>query len=186
MFYSIEEAKQKSENDKVVAIAEAKKAQMRIKINDLRKSFKDLTVKNDNLVSRLKLAESEFALEESIKEQVIGQINEKIDITYKELAWNSEKCKVMLDKLHRKYKEMIDCDYIVLTTFDNSIEVASFRTVALPRDMEQYKEELKSQYLSKLAEKRKNENQGENTSECLLFQNLSSFVVLCKLVQKNE
>lgn len=164
MFYSIEEEKQKSENDKVLAIAEAKKAQMRIKINDLRKSFKEMTTKNDNLVSRLKLAESEFALEESIKEQVIGQINEKVEITHKELAWNSEKCRIMLDKLQRKYKEMIDCDYIVLTTFDDAIEVASFRTVALPRDMEAYKDELKEQYLSKLAEKRKNENQGENTS----------------------
>ena len=53
--YSIEEAKQKSENDKVIAIAETKKQEMRNKIGDLRKSFRDFAIKNDQLVPRLKL-----------------------------------------------------------------------------------------------------------------------------------
>lgn len=53
--YSIEQAKQKSENDKMVSIAENKKQEMRQKINDLRKMFKELMTKNDQLVPRLRL-----------------------------------------------------------------------------------------------------------------------------------
>ena len=56
--YSIEQAKLKSENDKMIAIAESKKLEMRQKINELRKTFKDLTVKNDQLVPRLRLSKS--------------------------------------------------------------------------------------------------------------------------------
>lgn len=101
--YSIEQAKQKSENDKMIAVAESKKQDMRQKINQLRKNFKDLLVKNDQLVPRLKLGKNEFLLEESIKEQVLEQINDKINLTWKELAWQSEKCRLLLDKLQSKY-----------------------------------------------------------------------------------
>ena len=176
MYYSIEEAKQKSEHDKVLAIAETKKNQMRQKINELRKLFKEMINKNENLVPRLKLETSEFAMEDSIKNQVLGQINEKVDITYKELAWQSEKCRLMLEKLQSKYKDMIECDYIVLSTFDDLYEVASFRTVALPKDMEKYKKELEEQYLTKLLEKQKNENQQENTSKKLFNFFISFFL----------
>jgi hypothetical protein len=53
--YSIEQAKQKSEYDKMMANAESKKQDMRLKVHQLRKSFKDLLGKNDQLVPRLKL-----------------------------------------------------------------------------------------------------------------------------------
>ena len=153
--YSIEQAKQKSEYDKMIAIAEGKKSEMRQKINNLRKLFKDLTIKNDQLVPRLKLSRDEFMLEESIKEHVINQINEKIDITYRELAWQSEKCRLMLEKVQSKFKDVIDCDHVVVHSFDKSINVATFRTVCLPKDMEAYKAELEIQYLAKLLEKQK-------------------------------
>jgi hypothetical protein len=39
----------------MIATAESKKQEMRLKINQLRKTFKDLTVKNDQLVPRLRL-----------------------------------------------------------------------------------------------------------------------------------
>ena len=42
----------------MIAIAESKKLEMRQKINELRKMFKDLTVKNDQLVPRLRLSKS--------------------------------------------------------------------------------------------------------------------------------
>jgi hypothetical protein len=110
----------------MIAIAESKKLEMRQKITELRKMFKDLTVKNDQLVPRLRLSKSvkklkllyiiklvltkfysiwdfkEFLLEESIKQQVLNQINEKISLTYRELAWNKEKCRISLEKLKSK------------------------------------------------------------------------------------
>ncbi|CAF0711556.1 unnamed protein product [Brachionus calyciflorus] len=160
--YSIEQAKQKSEHDKMISIAEAKKAEMRQKINGLRKMFKDLSTKNDQLVPRLKLNKDEFLLEESIKQQVVNQINEKIDITYRELAWNSEKCRLMLEKVQSTFKDVIDCDHVIVHSFDHSVNVSTFRTVALPKDMEAYKAELEKQYYIKLLEKQKTKENLDN------------------------
>ena len=51
---------------------------------------------------------------------------------------------------------MIDCEHIMVFTFDGSLSVSTFRTVTLPKDMENYKNELEKQYLAKLLEKEKN------------------------------
>ena len=53
---------------------------------------------------------------------------------------------------------MVDCEHIVVFTFDGSITVNSFRSIALPKDMENYKVELEKQYLAKLLEKQKNKD----------------------------
>jgi hypothetical protein len=69
--YSIEQAKQKSEKDKMIATAESKKQEMRLKINQLRKTFKDLTVKNDQLVPRLRLDRNVIKFERTIEDFVL-------------------------------------------------------------------------------------------------------------------
>jgi hypothetical protein len=56
--YSLEQEKQKSEHDKMVAIAEGKKLEMRQRITELRKSFKELLNKNEQLVPRIKLGKN--------------------------------------------------------------------------------------------------------------------------------
>jgi len=42
----------------MIAVAEAKKQEMRQKISELRKMFRELLVKNDQLVPRLKLSKN--------------------------------------------------------------------------------------------------------------------------------
>ena len=69
--YSIEQAKQKSEKDKMIATAESKKQEMRLKINQLRKTFKDLTVKNDQLGPRLRLDRNVIKFERTIEDFVL-------------------------------------------------------------------------------------------------------------------
>ena len=91
----------------MISISESKKQEMRTKITNLRKLFKDLTLKNDQLVPRLKLNKNEFLLEDSIKQQVLSQMNDKVQLTYKELAWHTEKCRIMLDKLQFRFKDVM-------------------------------------------------------------------------------
>jgi hypothetical protein len=120
--YSIEQSKQKSEHDKMMSNAEAKKQDMRKKINELRAKYKELTSKNEQLplqiqmkkdvrnhcfrgnLSVFEMTESifhlkEFVFEESVKNQVLHQINERIKLTHRELAWYSEKCRLSLEKV---------------------------------------------------------------------------------------
>ena len=56
--YSIEQSKLKAEQDKMIVVAETKKQEMRQKITELRKMFRELLVKNDQLVPRLKLSKN--------------------------------------------------------------------------------------------------------------------------------
>lgn len=67
---------------------------------------------------------------------------------------------------------MIDCDYIVVYTFDQTLNVSTFRTVALPKDMEQYKTELERQYLAKLLEKQKTKDNLDNSGFKIIFLEL--------------
>jgi hypothetical protein len=103
-------------------------------------------------------------LEESIKEQVFNQINEKIITTRKELAWQAERCRILHDKIRSKFVDVIDCPLVVLFSFEGSFSVSSFRTVALPKDMEAYKSELEKIYLAKLLEKMRNNENADNGS----------------------
>ena len=84
---------------------------------------------------------------------MLDRINEKIQLTYRELAWNSEKCRIALDKLQSKFKDVIDCESILVFTFDETLNVSTFRSIRLPRDMEAYRQELERQYQIKLLDK---------------------------------
>lgn len=92
------------------------------------------------------------------------QVQDKINLTYRELAWQSEKCRLLLDKLKSRFKDVIECDHIVVYTFDQlePLFVTSFRTVTLPKDMEQYKSELEKSYYGKLMEKQKTKENIDN------------------------
>ena len=61
----------------------------------------------------------------------------------------------------KRFKDVIDCDHVVVFSFDQEYNVSSFRTVCLPKDMEEYKNELQAQYMAKLAEKQKNQENFE-------------------------
>ena len=104
-------------------------------------------------------------IEDSIKQQVLNQIKDKINLTYKELAWQAEKSSILLEKIKSKYIDVTDSNLIVLYSFDGNFNVSSFKTVSLPKDMEQYKNELEKKYLAKLLEKQKNKENAENQSK---------------------
>lgn len=113
-------------------------------------------------------------LEESIKQQVLNQINDKINLTYKELAWNAEKNSLLLEKVKSKFADVIDCGFIVLHDFKNSYTVTSFRTVSLPKDMDQYKSELERLYHGKLSDQQKGAKDGQENQGAKGAQNKSS------------
>jgi hypothetical protein len=149
----------------MMAEAEAKKKDMRQKIYQLRKTFKDLLTRNDQLMPRVRLGKQEFILEESIKNQVLNQIDDKIKLTYRELAWYSEKCRLALEKVKSRFKDVLDCEHMIVYTFDNAYQVSTFRTVQLPRDVDSFEDELIRQYTIHLKEKQKTLNGNELQSK---------------------
>ena len=75
---SIEDAKQKSEYDKMMRLAEEKKVSVRQTIDDLRTQFKSLLSRNMELPHHLRLDRKEFEMDPEIKRELQRHTDEKV------------------------------------------------------------------------------------------------------------
>ncbi|XP_067931339.1 cilia- and flagella-associated protein 44-like [Watersipora subatra] len=140
--YSIEDAKQKAEHDKMMREAEERKQEVRRIITQLRRQFKKLLEKNHELPVHLRLDSIEFEMDPEIKKELARQTQEKIDTVKKELAWDSEKQQIALDKLKMRFKAMVECERIVVKSFKSTYEVSTYRAAKLSDDFYSLKAEL--------------------------------------------
>ncbi|XP_046572732.1 cilia- and flagella-associated protein 44-like isoform X2 [Haliotis rubra] len=137
--YSIEDAKQKSEYDKMMKEAEEKKREVRRNIAKLRRQFRGVLEKNESLPRHIQLLKGEFEMDREIKSELERHTNEKIEVVRRELAWESEKHRIALEKLRKRFKDVVECDRIVLKAFLTPHEVSSFRANKLSDDFYQLK-----------------------------------------------
>ncbi|XP_068733143.1 cilia- and flagella-associated protein 44-like isoform X1 [Montipora capricornis] len=125
--YSIELEKQKAEHDRMVKLAEDKKQNIRRKIGNLRRAFKELMNKNHKLPQHVQITPDEFEIDpDLIKEQKV-EVSKKIELVRKEMAWQAEKYTIGLKKLQKRFKDNIECERIVLRAFLSPHLVTTFR-----------------------------------------------------------
>ncbi|XP_033757971.1 cilia- and flagella-associated protein 44-like isoform X3 [Pecten maximus] len=140
--YSIEDAKQKAEHDKMMKQAEEKKRDVKQRIAHLRRQFKTLLEQNENLPNHLQLRKDEFEMDREIKLELQRQKAERIAIVRKENAWESEKHRIALEKIRKRFKDVVECERIVVRAFNTSHEIASFRAAKLSDDFYTLKAEF--------------------------------------------
>ncbi|XP_069115004.1 cilia- and flagella-associated protein 44-like isoform X2 [Argopecten irradians] len=140
--YSIEDAKQKAEHDKMMKQAEEKKRDVKQRIAHLRRQFKTLLEQNENLPSHLQLMKDEFEMDREIKLELQRQKAERIAVVRKEKAWESEKHRIALEKIRKRFKDVVECERIVVRAFNTSHEIASFRAAKLSDDFYALKAEF--------------------------------------------
>ncbi|CAG2237888.1 CFAP44 [Mytilus edulis] len=133
--------------DKKIAEAKAKlpsakKREVRRQISKFRRQFKGLLEKNEGLPMNIQLKKEEFEMDREIKEELQKQRDERIEIVRRELAWESEKQRIALEKLRKRYKDVVECERIVVKAFETSHEVASFRAAKLSDDFYHMKAEF--------------------------------------------
>ncbi|XP_048588414.1 cilia- and flagella-associated protein 44-like isoform X2 [Nematostella vectensis] len=126
-FYSIELEKQKAEHDRMVKLAEEKKQKVRRKIAELRRTFKQLMNRNQDLPGHVQLATEEFIIDPEIRKELESHTQEKIDLVHREMSWESEKHAIGLRKLKNRFKDELECERIVLIAFLTEHQVSSFR-----------------------------------------------------------
>ena len=100
--YSVEDAKQKAEHDRMIKLAEEKKQHVRRQIASLRRSFVKLQQKAAQLPKHLQLDRREFVMDPDMEQQMKVQAEEKVKLVRKEMAWETEKHKIALEKLQNK------------------------------------------------------------------------------------
>uniref|UniRef100_A0A8C4RRV9 Cilia- and flagella-associated protein 44 n=1 Tax=Erpetoichthys calabaricus TaxID=27687 RepID=A0A8C4RRV9_ERPCA len=102
--YSIENAKQKMEMDRMIKEAEEKKAIKRKLLAKLQKEFKQLLLKNKDLPEHVQFHRAEFELDPRIREETEKSTAQRIRLVRKELAWEQEKQRIGLQKLQEKHQ----------------------------------------------------------------------------------
>ena len=60
--------------------------------------------------------------------------SQQISMVKKEMAWEEEKHKIALDKLKSRFKDVVECERIVVKAFNTQHEVCSFRAAKLSDD----------------------------------------------------
>jgi len=129
--YSIQQEKIQAEEDRRMAEAEKKKTEMRGKIDALRVEFEKLLETNNLLPPAEQLARDEFEVDPELRVLLEKEAAEKVEEARKELAWESEKKRIGLEKLSKAFIDDIAVEHIKLNAFRAPYFVQSFRTKKL-------------------------------------------------------
>ncbi|XP_063718325.1 cilia- and flagella-associated protein 44-like isoform X2 [Symsagittifera roscoffensis] len=140
--YSIEDAKQKAEQDRLLKLAEEKKTGLKKKIQEMRRQFKKLLLKNGEIAPHLQLHRNEFELDPQSKIMLSNETLGRTDMAVTEYAWDSEKQSLALAKLEKQFKSKLDFDSLIVQCIGSEQEVSSFRTEKLPPGFKSQKLEL--------------------------------------------
>ena len=62
-------------------------------------------------------------MDPEIKRELERQKDDKIELVEKEMAWEEEKFQIALDKLRTRFKDIVECERIIVKSFDCSHEV---------------------------------------------------------------
>ena len=99
--HSIEDAKQKAEQDRRLKQAEMKKHSVRKEVGRLRRSFLQLVQRNSDLTPPLQLPSDEFIMDPSLAAGMRERAHQQVELVRREMAWDAEKHRVALQKMEK-------------------------------------------------------------------------------------
>ncbi|KAL6756288.1 hypothetical protein V8C86DRAFT_2652820 [Haematococcus lacustris] len=149
--YTLEEAKQKAEQDALVAAAEAKKMGVREVLEQIRSEFEAMLAENAAKPESERLPRSAFEIDPGLRELVEQETLAREDVARRELAWETEKRRLALAKLKAFFLDEIEVEHIVLYAVRGKHSVTSFRTARLSPKMLQELEAVKLEEASRAA-----------------------------------
>ncbi|XP_071995060.1 cilia- and flagella-associated protein 44 isoform X2 [Engystomops pustulosus] len=129
--YSIENAKQKRQQDLLMRQAESKKAARRRELEGLRKEFRQLLTENLDLPQHMQMGRAEFEMDPRIREEMERQTSESIRSVLKELSWEQEKHRIGLKKLQARFRDQVECDTVIVRAISTEHQVATYRLLSL-------------------------------------------------------
>jgi len=138
--YSIEEAKQKTEEDNLRRAAEEKKMGVRQYLARIREEFLQLLEQNSRRSEGEQLPREAFEIDPGLRAMIESETSAKIDRARRELAWQSEKCRVALGKMKAWFVDGVECERIVLRSFStgrSQVRCTSFRVGKLSDEMQE-------------------------------------------------
>ena len=115
--YSLEEARQRAENDRKLKLAEEQKKQVLAQVNRLRKQFRQFQTQNLNLPPHIQIPAIDFIMDKQAAEDFNRETAENLKIVELQQQWLREKYDIGYGKLFTRYKVQLQCDSIVVYSF---------------------------------------------------------------------
>ena len=116
--YTLQEAKIKSEKDKQLSDAEAKKQRMREYVQEVAVSYAKLLHANRNAPPEERLDPTTLHIDPGLKEQIESETQEKMTVARKEMEWAAAKEEIGLNKLKSRFVDVLEMDKVIIHAFD--------------------------------------------------------------------
>ena len=140
--YSIEEDKQKAEQDKLRAEAEAKKLGVKGYLEKLKGEFLELLRENESKPEAERLPLDAFEVDPGLREMVEAETKEKIARAHREFAWDKERTEIALQKLRAKFLDPVQVERVVLRSFAEGRKAYSVTSCRVAKLSESLLEEI--------------------------------------------
>ncbi|KAI5061173.1 hypothetical protein GOP47_0023678 [Adiantum capillus-veneris] len=134
--YSIEEGRQKTEQDNKLRIALQNKSKLKEKVESIRSSIAELLEANNERDINERLPLEDFEVDPSIRSMIEVEIQSKVAEVKQELQWESEKKSTALAKLRKLFLDPLEVELILLHAFKTGACVATFRTEKIDPDLQ--------------------------------------------------
>ncbi|KAK7098838.1 cilia- and flagella-associated protein 44-like isoform X1 [Littorina saxatilis] len=130
--YTIEQAKQKSDYDHMLMVAERHKQDRRAEVACLRMAFKRVVAKNVALPLRHRLTPDEFVMDESRVQELKEENMLKVKDMRRQTAWDCEKARLSYEKMKTYYMEHLETHRFCVKAINTDHVIYSYRAVVKP------------------------------------------------------
>jgi WD40 repeat protein len=140
--YSIEEALQRAERDRLMQTAEERKRAEKRLVRAMRKEFEALREENARLPPSQRLPTSAFVMDPKLQSNAGLEREAELSRVRAELAWDLERHLKAYEKLYNHFKAMVDAPRIVVRAMRDHAAVSTFRLPVLSREFRRRSEVL--------------------------------------------
>ena len=139
----------RTEEDRKLEIAEEKKRGVRGKIEGLRERFVKVVEKNKEVEEVIQVAEQDFNIDPDFFNMLIERSKAKIEETKKEEQWEVERNTVKLNKIKKKFYDILDFQKFTVKAMRTGAYVTTFRvpkmSEMLTNNINEFKKILESE-----------------------------------------
>lgn len=143
--YTLEISKTIEKEMALLAAAKRNKAAKREEIVRLRLMYYDIVRRNNELPEHCRLSDVEFTITKdgAVRREV--EMQQALKQLSLEMAWESERCSIALNKLKSFYKDHVECHHFIVKAFNSNLAVSSFRLASFPPFFEVAKDKILNQ-----------------------------------------
>lgn len=133
---TVEETKQQEEKEKVRALQEEFKEDVRTELRDLREVFRNIKHRNKEIPEHYRLTEEELKLPDDIYGELQKKLDEEVEEVFRIHEYESAQTIVQLEKIDKHFFQPLLYPHIVIKDISHTIQTHTIRQKKLSQDFQ--------------------------------------------------